>query len=210
MGLSQESVDLKLQCACTHRRLRTRLKKVTFHHVLQSRELFVIDGRVPPREIAQLERYLRSLSYARRGIDSKETKRVRSFAKGFDVQESARFPWFAPFIQISKEFFPGPGMILKQVMCNCLLFGDMLYPHADLPRSSNGVTVLYFANSRWPRDWGGEIVFFDSRGEAVFAVSPKPGRIVAFRADIEHRAGTPLRDCLDERLTLAFKFASAG
>jgi len=46
----------------------------------------------------------------------------------------------------------------------------------------------------------------DARGESLYAIEPKPGRIVLFPGEIPHRAGCPSRACFVHRLTIGHKF----
>lgn len=57
-----------------------------------------------------------------------------------------------------------------------------------------GKTLLYYVNSRWDRNWGGETLFANEHGECEIAVEYKPGRIVIFDADIEHKASNSRTD----------------
>jgi hypothetical protein len=57
----------------------------------------------------------------------------------------------------------------------------MVYVHGDCPPDASNITALLFANAVWERDWGGETIFFEEDGEALYAVAPTPGRVVLFR-----------------------------
>jgi hypothetical protein len=54
----------------------------------------------------------------------------------------------------------------------------------------------------------GETIFYDLQAEPIYAVFPKPGRVVVFAADILHRGGIPSRECAEARRSLVFKFLS--
>jgi hypothetical protein len=100
---------------------------------------------------------------------------------------------------------PEPPIQLKRVHCNTSLYGDMQFPHCDL---TPGMTWLYYSNPVWELTWMGETIFYDLEGEPVYAVCPKPGRVIVFAADITHRGGVPSRECMEARRSLAFKFVS--
>ena len=62
------------------------------------------------------------------------------------------------------------------------------YFHVDNPDETlNRKTLLYYLNSRWDRNWGGETLFANNNGECEIAVEYKPGRVVVFDGSIEHK-----------------------
>jgi len=83
-----------------------------------------------------------------------------------------------------------------------LRYGDFTLGHQDC-ESPRCLTFLYYANLRWSSDWGGETIFYDDQWDARFAVTPRPGRLVLFHADLRHRTGVPMRDCPQSRLTVS-------
>ena len=83
-----------------------------------------------------------------------------------------------------------------------LRYGDFALGHTDC-ESPKCLTFLYYANLHWDSDWGGETLFYDRAWDARFAVTPRPGRLILFHANLNHRTGIPLRDCPHSRLTLS-------
>jgi hypothetical protein len=51
-----------------------------------------------------------------------------------------------------------------------------------------GKTFLYYANCEWNKNWGGETLFCNNKGELEIAVEFKPNRIVVFDNYIEHKS----------------------
>jgi len=97
------------------------------------------------------------------------------------------------------------GIEIGRIHVNCLPYGDLLYTHQDgSPRAS--LTGLYFGNAKWQVDWQGELIICHPDGESLYAIEPKPGRIVLFPGEIPHRAGAPSRACYAHRLTIGHKF----
>ena len=97
---------------------------------------------------------------------------------------------------------------LYRAYVNMFRRSDHPRPHADAAHSDH-VTLLYYANSEWKRSWGGETVFFDTRGqEIVQSVLPKPGRVAVFSGSVAHSARPPLPDVDWPRLTVALKWRS--
>jgi hypothetical protein len=125
----------------------------------------------------------------------------------FVLKELPEGPFIRSFFShvqsITEQLFPEHPLNLDRAYCNSNLYGDHQYPHPD---ARSGVTALYFANSVWKTNWMGETLFYDDAGEPVYAVIPKPGRLVVFAANIVHRGGVPSRECFEPRLSVAFKF----
>ena len=48
-------------------------------------------------------------------------------------------------------------------------------------------TLLYYMNTRWDKDWGGETMFCNRHGEVEIATEFRPGRVVMFDNHILHK-----------------------
>ena len=55
-------------------------------------------------------------------------------------------------------------------------------------------------------EWGGETLFFDESGDAVFVTTPRTGRLVLFDGAIRHVGRPPTAICPETRFTFALKF----
>ena len=81
---------------------------------------------------------------------------------------------------------------------------DMVHP--DSWNLNEKYTVLYYANSEWDKDYGGETLFYDAINlEIVAAIKPIPGRFVVFDSAIPHSARPPQMNCPYKRYTVATK-----
>lgn len=58
--------------------------------------------------------------------------------------------------------------------------------HVD-GRNIGDKTLLYYGNGKWDKNWGGETLFCNNKGEIEIAVEFKPNRIVLFDNHIEHK-----------------------
>jgi len=102
--------------------------------------------------------------------------------------------------------YPGYSRIeIARIHVNCLPYGDLLTTHED-GEPGAALTGLYFGNAEWRSEWQGELIMCDPDGESLYAILPKPGRIVLFPGEIPHRAGAPSRACYTHRLTIGHKF----
>ena len=104
---------------------------------------------------------------------------------------------------MAPEAFPLDTLRLERVHVNLHMYGDMQFPHGDLP---GGVTLLYYANPEWKENWMGETIFYDDSRDPVVAVAPRPGRVAIFDGDLVHRGGVPSRECYGPRISIAFKY----
>jgi SM-20-related protein len=117
-----------------------------------------------------------------------------------------------PFIEcvgaVAAGIFPRARLSVYRAYCNRLRYGDVCLAHNDSHPPS--LTTLYYANDRWPDEWGGETLFFGKTGDARLAVAPRPGRLVLFDGRLQHRGGPPSRVCNEGRLTVAVKYWLRG
>ncbi len=113
-----------------------------------------------------------------------------------------------PFFHMMREL--GEALIAgryepKRVYVNSSIYGDLYLPHRDCSQDERDITVLYYANTEWEMDWGGETIFYNDHGDAELAVNPKPNRVVVAHGAILHRAGVPTRAYYGQRYTIAYK-----
>lgn len=94
---------------------------------------------------------------------------------------------------------------LNRAHVNSIPHGDIQNIHEDgWPGTS--LTALYFVNAGWQATWQGELILCDPLGESMYAIDPRPGRLVLFPGETPHRGGAPSRVCFEHRLSLALKF----
>jgi len=176
---------------------------------IDGRELLVFDKLLPHRDHVELARSLGTLPWARCQVDTKSTARrypdYRYFSVTIDKKGFQQKQVFQAVLPLLDAHFPGEPLKLDRAYVNQNVFGDISFVHKDSARSSD-VTAIYFAHEKWDTDWGGETMFFDRRGDASYAVSATPGRLVLFRGAIQHKIGVPTRQCTRARFTIAFKF----
>jgi hypothetical protein len=73
-----------------------------------------------------------------------------------------------------------------------------------------GLTIVAFVNKYWEPSWDGDIKLYNENGEVMTAVSPQPGRVVAFDPRLQHKGESPNRFCTDLRMTLAWHSVIVG
>jgi len=174
---------------------------------LDDRPLILIDGLFREDFIDLFDRFLKGLRFSLDDYDTEDSRHVRHWKHEFHIEEVTGHPLlkivYSRIGSAVAKACPEPRIQLNRVHCNTSLYGDMQFPHHDV---TPGMTWLYYSNPVWELSWMGETIFYDSQGEPIYAVFPKPGRVVVFAADILHRAGVPSRECWEARRSLAFKF----
>jgi len=97
-----------------------------------------------------------------------------------------------------------------RIYANAHTFGAEGYCHKDNENSANYFSTIYYAHSDWDKNWGGELIFYDSNNEIVKTMSAKPGRIVHFPGHIIHKVSALTKECPHLRISLVFKTQTGG
>lgn len=173
-------------------------------NLVGGREAYLCDGLYDEVTVSRVADLLSTLRFRR-----VERSRTGSEVSGGSAEIPANIaqsePLFCQLISLAEEAFAARGLVAQRLYVNSTVFGDMYYPHRDFNENEKHLTVLYYANPVWNADWGGETILYDDDGDARMVVSPRPGRVLAFRGAILHRGGVPTRACFEERLTVAYK-----
>jgi hypothetical protein len=174
---------------------------------INERPLICIDGLFQPSFIKLFDHFLKTLPFSLADYDVENSRHVLHWIHEFSLEEVTRHPLirflYSTIRSVAEEACPRSLIELNRIHCNTSLYGDLQLPHRDL---TPGMTWLYYANPAWELTWMGETIFYDSSDEPVYAVLPRPGRVLIFDANILHRGGVPSRECLEARRSVAFKF----
>jgi len=178
--------------------------KTVSRSLISGREIFVCDNMVDAATIGTVGTLVKSLSYRRR---EKSRPGVPGLAASSEIlaEQIPNNSFLQQLKRIAQDLFPGEQLRDQRAYVNSSVYGDSYYVHRDCAQEERHLTVLYYANLLWEPDWGGETLFFNDDNDAVLAVSPRPGRLVASRGAILHRGTVPTRSCYEERYTLAYK-----
>lgn len=181
---------------------------VVRREVLGGRPIYVLDDLFSSQQVTAIHRWMQRLPYCRIDYDTESSMHVRHW-----ICELPQVAWLiqtVPFLRtlahLGEQLFVDEQLLLKRAHVNSSSYGDLQLPHRDAEDAA--VTLLCFANPVWDAAWMGETIFYDGQGEPLYAVRPRPGRVLAFRGDLVHRAGVPSRVCHEARLNLACKFLS--
>jgi SM-20-related protein len=176
----------------------------TVQKIVSGREIYINDSLIPKDTACRVASLVSRLVFRRT-----ETSRSGADVSGSVAEISEEIMTGEAFFDILRNFgekmFFDERFQIQRVYVNSSVYGDLYYPHRDCAPDQLNVTVLYYANLEWHKDWAGETLFFNDLEEAEVAVWPRPGRVVAFRGGILHRGGVPSRLFFKERLTIAYK-----
>jgi SM-20-related protein len=175
---------------------------------INHRELVVIDDFISPNERAVLAALLADSKFTRTESSRGDTEQQLHFAAEFELKDLVDNKLLKRVTDSVSELFKNKKYEAYRVYCNMGFYGDSSFRHRDCSTNADDVTALIYANTRWEADWAGETIFFDDQSDSIYAINPKPGRIVFFHGAIAHRSGVPARECYEPRYTLAFKFKS--
>ena len=176
-------------------------------HLISGRELFICDDFIDPAFVAKIGTVVKTLVYQRKERSRPDAPAAASSA---DIAEAALKvdPFFLSLRRVAEQMFPGEVLRDQRAYVNSSVYGDVYYTHRDCSAHRNHVTALYYVNTEWHPDWGGETIFYDDNNEAQLIVTPKAGRVVVARGAILHRGTVPTRACHEERYTIAYKLLS--
>ncbi|MCK6548788.1 2OG-Fe(II) oxygenase [Myxococcota bacterium] len=168
----------------------------------------IVDGFIEESRIREIHEFARTLPFQRirygyRDDPAKELSFGTQWVHGIAPDERARLPH--PEIEsLVRELLPEEqGLEPGRAHLSCIQPNDTRFPHID-DSTGRVITALYFVNSYWHRDWQGELVFYEM-DEPLYAILPKPGRVIIFEGTLVHRGGVPSPSCPEVRYALACK-----
>lgn len=172
----------------------------------QRRKLFIFDKVIQQDASEWIHRQYRDLPVTMSDSDRADTSYVKHLKHEFSPshwQPNCPSGFMAQRArELLQEQMVEFGDIYR-VYANFNLHGDFQFAHED----GEGWTALYFVNSNWEEDWGGELLIYPNPDSGVaYAIEPRPGRMVIFDGMIRHRGGVPSKLCFDARISLAIKF----
>lgn len=174
---------------------------------VEGRDIGVFDGLVPLDDIARVTQRLVRSPFTRSEVASNTTGDYRHFVHETSLDTVQSLSMWAGTKRALEVMRPGISFSPYRAYINLALFGDMLFTHYDCGPQHHHLTALWYLCETWDVEWGGETIFFDESGDAVCAVTPRPGRLVVFDGMIRHAGRPPNRICYAPRYTFALKLA---
>lgn len=91
------------------------------------------------------------------------------------------------------------GYKVNRAYALLLNYSNVPYFHVD---GGHDLTLLYYADTRWDINWGGETMFANKNlSEIAYTSVYKPGRVIIFDASIPHKPCTSIYGTPNYRLT---------
>ena len=180
----------------------------TRHGQVEGRDVFVFDGLVSDADLAQYVEALERSPFTRTEFAKQETAEYKHWVSELPLANVTLLPLWPPTERAVAHARPGERYQPYRAYTNYTAYGDMLYTHSDCRPDGRELTALWFLSKHWEPEWGGETMFFDASGDALFCASPKPGRLVMFDGAIPHVGRPPSRICYTPRYTFAIKLAA--
>lgn len=171
---------------------------------VEGRPVAVFDGLLDPRELAKLVAMLEQSPFTRTETARPESRQYRHWVINLAPEVGRGLALLAPALAAAR-LVSGREYRDYRSYCNYAAFGDVLLTHTDAQPGADEFTALWFLSTEWNAEWGGETLFFDSKGDAAFVVSPRPGRLAIFDGSITHCGRPPTRICHASRFTFAYK-----
>lgn len=173
---------------------------------IEDKNVYIVDDVLTQTEVESFYKFASSLSYARTE-KSNHADQFPKYVVNFDTEKFEKNTFLGKkskellnqFVKDSEDYK------LFRAYINLSLYGDVEFPHRDCPKDRGDITILYYINEYWEKNYDGETIFY-AEGDSQFCVLPKPGRFVVFNGDIEHKGGLPSRICKTPRYTLAVKY----
>lgn len=178
---------------------------ITRRGSVEGRDVAIWDGLLDPAQLGAYVEALDRAPFTHTEIAKPETAEHRHWVSEMALATLARLPIWPATERAIAALRPGIRHRPYRAYTNYAAYGDMLYTHTDCLPEANELTALWFLATRWEPEWGGETVFFDASGDAIFCASPRPGRLVMFDGAIRHAGRPPNRICFMPRYTFAIK-----
>lgn len=175
------------------------------------KSIYVFDALFTEQQIKEFHHCLLISNYSCLQASKAETTDYKEWVAGFDI-EDFKSHWLYKVcseILVSLNEAQGTEYVCANVFGNLFSFGSFTFTHtdsSDLSNASKDISFLYYANSEWNYEWGGETIFYDQDMDPLSCVGMKPGRLICFTGDIPHRSGIPTRYCNEHRLTFSVRF----
>jgi hypothetical protein len=182
----------------------------TRHGLVEGRDVYVFDGLLPEAQLGEYVAALERSPFTRTEFAKSETAEYKHWVSELPLENVTRLPLWTITEQAIALARPGIAYRPYRAYTNYAAYGDMLYTHCDCAPDRGGLTALWYLSMQWEPEWGGETMFFDASGDALFCASPKPGRLVVFDGAIPHVGRPPSRICFTPRYTFAIKLDPAS
>ena len=171
--------------------------------------IFILDDLFTPHEHLLFLRNVQNFQwkFITPGTHVPEHKRDTCLARMFEDPAGeqvgiTRAPAFDTILELI-----GPRREATRCWVNLVHVGAESYYHPD-GFDDTDLTFLYYMNSDWGLNWGGETLLCDANGEPELVVRYKPNRGVMFPSKLLHRIASPSRHSAPWRYSFVMQFSA--
>lgn len=186
-----------------------KIEPIIQDRTIDNYPIFVIDHLFSERCIQTMTFWFQSQSFSLNDVDSHNnafsTHWIRKLDQNF--KNLLSIPIFSWLDATSRYYFHSIKLSLIEAKAYVTPYGDTPTYHCD-SEITETVTAILYVHQNWELDWGGELIISDSSGDPQIAVFPHTGRVVVFRGDLPHKAGTPSRLAFSPRLAIVLRYNS--
>lgn len=183
-------------------------------NVIQNRQIIIFDDLFTFSEISGNYNNIISYKYSIYNSSESEIQDLsnKKLACQLDMSDPILENIFSEDrIGVISNYIPQDTFYHWRSYINLGIHSDNHKIHVDDFKVGDGITLLYYANRNWDRDWGGETLFYDDeRKEILYTSSFIPGRLIIFSSTIPHCAKPQQFNAPPYRFTLASKFKKHG
>lgn len=171
---------------------------------IDDENVYIIDDLLNEKQIIDLHKSILIADFTVMGASSIETYKNREIMFELDSKDFASTT-LGNSIQSAIFEIHKKNLTCYRVVGNYIRYGSQTFAHQDTS-TNDSLTALYFANSDWSFDWGGEVLIYNKEKESDICIGVKPGRLVLFPSNLLHKGGVPNRICTDIRLTISARY----
>ena len=169
-------------------------------------DIYIYDNVFSPADVFGMQSYIESSNYGLNNksyitVNSKQGNFLKSMYSNVDLQA----------LEILTDNFKiiidnhTQGLELTRFWANATTHLTDCRFHAD-KRQKGCKSIIYYVNSNWESDWGGETLFKNKEDVLERAVEFKPNRVIVFDSFLSHKSA-PLNITADMyRFALVLQF----
>jgi hypothetical protein len=184
--------------------------KIKNIEVSKDRSITIIDELFTFSEISGFETTFMSLPYEISNANSLEIQSIsnKRLVHKMDQSRLENMKFFnKSTLPIIQEYIPTSVYTFWRSYVNVGIHSDQHEIHTDIWEPNTGITLLYYGNKTWDKNWGGSTLFLDDDcKDIIFTCSFIPGRLVIFDSSIPHTATSQHFSADPFRFTFATKF----
>lgn len=185
--------------------------KLTILPTSTSDLIYILDDVFEAYEQAHLRMWLEKAAYVFSipGMDMLEDRQQRALSCFLTDEQIESLGMF------ERDNFKDATKVLEgrkriRVWANLTTYMTDCHYHVDWYDSRGALTCIYYANTVWEKNWGGETIICNRDDEVELAVEAKPNRILIFPSRLNHRVANLSRHAPPHRFVIVSLWGEAA